>query len=598
MKSINMKLVAMYLILVFFVMTVSGTFMVMRIKLQETTRYIDTLKNFADVISEEVVQRYDRNDFSDAMTMFVGGGMTTVTASIDSQSRQESLLHGYILNEQGKTIASTDAARNPYVEVQQFSNDAIISAMTGAPKSSLGKDMGTGGTFNEWFNWAAPVVKESDSSNYIIFTRTDAKPLSDNLADIAATFFITALLALFLTGVLGFLFAKTISAPISRLTKSAKEIAGGNLNQRIQVYGSDEIGQLTESFNNMSEELKIAMAAMRSEKNKMEVILQNMTDGVLAYDGQGALLHANVACKELLDFEDIEAVPFGEMMSRLNADAEIPRDIKEGALALGDKFVRASFSAFDDKDDGADGMIVVLQDITKLKRLDNMRKEFVANVSHEIRTPITTIKSYAETLLDGAFEDVGLAERFLSTIVSESDRMALLAEDLLELSRFDNKRFKFEFKDVNLIAILKRSITQNSVIALQKKQSVKFESPETDYWILGDASRINQVFTNVISNAVKYGREGGEIIISAEATPEYYTIYIKDFGIGIPKEDLERVFERFYRVDKARSRAMGGTGLGLAIAKDIMEAHNGEIHANSGIGDGTTMTLRFKRPVA
>ena len=244
-----------------------------------------------------------------------------------------------------------------------------------------------------------------------------------------------------------------------------------------------------------------------------------------------------------------------------------------------------------------EGTVVVLQDNTEQKRLDDMRKEFVANVSHELRTPLTTVKSYTETLMDGALDDRDMAMEFLDIINSEADRMSFLVRDLLQLSRFDNKQFNFNFSRININNFISENIRQSRIHAENKKQKLTFEPFERDIFITADKDRITQVFNNILTNAIKYSPEEASITVSVSETINYFKVAVKDTGIGIPKEDIGRVFDRFYRVDKARSRAMGGTGLGLAIAKEIMEAHGGKITAESEYGKGTTMTMWFLKVI-
>jgi two-component system sensor histidine kinase VicK len=224
-----------------------------------------------------------------------------------------------------------------------------------------------------------------------------------------------------------------------------------------------------------------------------------------------------------------------------------------------------------------------------------MRKEFVANVSHELRTPLTSIRTYTETLIDGAMEDPVTAQKFLEIIDEEAKRMTALVTDLLELSRLDAKQVALELDVVDLLGLVRLSIRQCEVLAEQKKQTIKLSGVEDSCFILANAPRINQVITNIISNSVKYSPENTTVYVTIEMDDSHFRLIIRDEGMGIPPESLKRIFERFYRVDKARSRVMGGTGLGLAIAKEIMEEHGGTITATSKTGEGTTMVLRFKR---
>ncbi len=580
MKSLKLKWVLMYLALVFIVMIFSGTFMLSRVKIQETNEARDVLTSYAKKIHEQVILGNEEASFP------------VVLKEIATQSYNP--IEGNILNNMGVTIAST-ASQNA-----EFVDSSIISALSKTEKFTVSKDLYQ---YREWFNYAYPILDENKQTvKYVIFARMDAQSMNTSLWQQSITMAFTVVLALILTGLLGFLFANTLTDPIIMLTKKSKEIANGQLDQVIEVESKDEIGQLAESFNHMVKELRSSISNMASEKNKMEIIQHNMSDGVLAYDYNGSLIHANYSALELLNLTSIQDVPFAEMMQILCIDITDIRSlqndvIKDSSFSIGEKFINANFTPYFDKDNSVDGLVVVLQDITKHKKLDDMRKEFVANVSHEIRTPLTTIKSYAETLLDGALDDRAVAVDFLEVINSETDRMTLLVKDLLDLTRFDSKQLKMEMQSVDLITLLKKCIRQNIILAEKKNQTMDYEDFDAKFIINGDPYRINQVFTNIISNAIKYTNENGKINISIEETDKYFRIYIKDSGMGIPKEDLPRIFERFYRVDKARSRQMGGTGLGLAIAREIMEAHSGKILATSEVGRGTTMILRFSKTV-
>ncbi len=594
MKSIKLRHVVMNLALVFIVMLISGTFMLTGLRLRETNKAKNELVRYAQSIDEQIIKEYK------TPSLFQTGFNETQSFSPEMRKIQ-----GNILDANGKTFASTVYdEKTQYSQYLQYKNSAIISAMTGTPDFNLWKkDIDISGTNKDWIDYAYP-VKDPDSGQvkFVIFTRMDVTSIVQSMESFTNTMVLTVILALFLTAILGYSFSSTLTEPIIVLTRGAKEMAQGKLNQEITVHSEDEIGQLTESFNYMAKELNQTMASMYGEKNKMEILLHNMTDGVLAYDSQGILIHANNATKELLGFNDIDSLSFKDMMERLKVEINdvnsLGKDsIKEITITLQDKFINASFAPYFNRHDRVSGLVIVLQDITRHKKLDNMRKEFVANVSHEIRTPLTTIKSYTETLLDGAIDQRDTAIDFLSTINSEADRMALLVVDLLELSRFDSKQLSFEFKETDLVELLSLCIKQNSLLAEKKEQTIIFDKPSKKLAVMIDPGRINQVFTNIISNAIKYSTEKAKIQIYCEETDKYYRVYIQDNGIGIPKEDLKRIFERFYRVDKARSRAMGGTGLGLAIAREIMEAHGGRITASSELNKGTTMILRFKKYV-
>jgi two-component system sensor histidine kinase VicK len=350
----------------------------------------------------------------------------------------------------------------------------------------------------------------------------------------------------------------------------------------------------------MASSLAENVAEIVREKNRNEIVLYNMTDGVLAYDAAGSLIHYNNACYELLNFTNINGMTFDEMMESLGIaipESEFYSDdqSRDITIFINDRYLNATYNPYRDKSGAIEGVIIVLQDITRHKKLDNMRKEFVANVSHEIRTPLTTIKGYAEILLDGEIDNRENAVNFLNVINGETDRMMLLVNDLLELSRSDYDRMELNMKEIDLLALVEQNVEYHKITAAKQNKTITFNSSLRRANVCVDPDRINQVINNIITNSFKYSAENAAVNVSVEPSESYYRVYVRDNGMGIPKEDLARIFERFYRVDKARSRAMGGTGLGLSIAQEIMESHGGKITAVSEFGKGTTMILRFPK---
>ena len=253
--------------------------------------------------------------------------------------------------------------------------------------------------------------------------------------------------------------------------------------------------------------------------------------------------------------------------------------------------LQANFAPYKDEKGEKAGIVMVLQDITERQRLDNMRKEFVANVSHELKTPLTSIKSYTETLLEGALDDRELSEHFLEVVNSEADRMARLVRDLLQLSSLDYNQTKWNKRESDLVKIIENSVLKMSMTAKNKNQSLHFITREDALMVYLDTDRIEQVILNILSNALKYTPDNGEIKVFLDKKEQDAIIRIVDNGIGIPKEDIPRLFERFYRVDKARTRELGGTGLGLSIAQQIIEVHQGKIKINSNEGEGTEAVI-------
>lgn len=406
-------------------------------------------------------------------------------------------------------------------------------------------------------------------------------------------------IAVILSLIFGYLLSKTITVPIVNLMHKARNIAQGDFTQMAEVKSEDEIGKLTRTFNYMAKELKNTLNEISKEKNKIETILNYMTDGVIAFNIDGEVVHANPASKLMLGLDEFN-MNFNEFSSRFDLGITIEEMLyleifstKEANLSFDNKYIQIYFALSTDEQRKAEGIIAVLHDITVQQKLDNMRREFVANVSHELRTPLTSIKSYSETLMDGALDDPETAHRFLEVINSEADRMTRLVKDLLQLSRLENEQLQWNIQSFSFDSLIRSSVEKIELSAKEKGQIIECFSIGDKPQVLADKDRIEQVILNVLTNAIKYTPEGGKIVVYVGKM--YSDAYVKvvDSGIGIPEEDIKRVFERFYRVDKARSREMGGTGLGLSIAKEIVEAHKGSISITSQLGKGTEVTVRL-----
>ncbi|MFV0504569.1 MAG: ATP-binding protein [Lachnospirales bacterium] len=572
MFSLKIKLIALYIGLVFMVMIVSSTYILFTVRNNESNKAKQNLTQYCTFVENEVIKKStSQGDLKDNLDgLFKNSNTEEVTPTLDYQIA--------ILTKDGSNvIASTELLKNTAIPV-------IISAINSTSSfQAWRKDKDTRGFDREWFEYATP------TRDYIIYARTDASNSSESVFSMAQTLFISVVIALVLTAILGYLLSETITTPITELTKKAKELASGNLDEEVKVYSTDEIGQLTDSFNFMTKELKHNIESIETEKNKFEVILHSMSDGVIAYDSFGNVIHVNNASNELLNI-NASRYNLQKLMSYFNLDFKLLN--KDATISVEDRYITINVNHYMDYSDNTTGTLIVIQDITKHKKLDNMRKEFVANVSHELRTPLTTVKSYTETIIDNEITDKETIKNFLSIVISEVDRMTYLVEDLLDLSRFDNGKMNLKLMQLDLAELLEDAAIQNEVIAGNKNQIINYNHNGSKF-IKGDKGRLLQVFNNIISNAVKYSPENSEIFITIDEDEKYYIVAIKDNGIGIPKSDINRIFERFFRVDKARSRAMGGVGLGLSITKEIVDSHKGKISATSNKGDGTTVIVKL-----
>lgn len=409
-------------------------------------------------------------------------------------------------------------------------------------------------------------------------------------------------IAMLITALLGILVAQTITRPITAMKKHAIDLTKGNFSKKVKVYGHDEIGQLAMTFNNLTRKLKDAQATTESERRKLTSVLTHMTDGVIATDKRGRVILINDPALSMLNVSR-ETAFNKPILSLLNLEEkysldDLNNDLDAVVLDFSTEkkpyILKINFSTIQKESGTTNGIIAVLYDITEQEKIDQERREFVANVSHELRTPLTTMKSYLEALADGAWTDKDIAPQFIDVTQTETERMIRLVNDLLQLSKLDSKDYRLTKDWVEFSSFFHKVIDR---FEMTKNQDVHFNRrfPNDPVYIEMDKDKITQVLDNIISNALKYSPEGGEVTFHLVEYEDKIEVQIKDDGVGIPKENLSQIFERFYRVDKARTRKLGGTGLGLAIAKEMIEAHGGKIWAKSNEGAGTT--IYFTLPI-
>ena len=395
---------------------------------------------------------------------------------------------------------------------------------------------------------------------------------------------------------IGIFVAKVILDPIAKLIDSAPKIASGE-SLGLENGKKTNVDELTGAFNLMTNELRENLKEVNRQKRQIETILLHMTDGIIAFDIEGNIMHINPAATELLNLTENENT-FDKIFSKLNIDINLEKTIylenwtsSEQRVQVEDKYLNIFFASFKDEQEIAAGVIAVIQDITEHVKLDNMRKEFVADVSHELKTPITSIMGYADTLLECEY-DKETQDKFLNVIASEARRMAKLVTDLLILSRYDNNKVKKEITEFDLGDLVKKCQEKLQLEINKKGHEVECFVTANVPPVKADKDGIERVVLNIMTNSIKYTPENGNIKIYVGFV--YNDAYIKiiDNGIGIPEEDLNRIFERFYRVDKARSRENGGTGLGLSIAKEILDKNGGSIDIKSEVGKGTEVVIK------
>ncbi|SMP58692.1 sensor histidine kinase [Anoxynatronum buryatiense] len=587
-KSIRIKIITIYFLLIFMAMVIVGLFMIRQF--------------------ENYHLGVERNNI-----VSISGSVATTLQSIDWQNQpqetQENLnlyervgMEIYVI-ERGSRFTIAASTNLTYLNENAthiLEPDLILGALNG---HDMEKDVlaGTQGISSK--NMAFPLYDEDNRINGVVYVRKDLGDIYQTLDQSKFIMLRSTLVALGITILLGYFIASSITGPIRDVTVKASKMARGDFDQVVEVKSSDEIGQLASMFNYLTARLKTLLQEVSSEKQKLDTILTDMADGVIATTIEGTLIHINSRALAMLSLtrEEAENKTFDQLFQPINQPLSLKvlqeehRDFS-GVEVLdmpdGTK-LRASYAPYRSEAGEAEGMVLLLQDITEHEKLEKMRKEFVANVSHELKTPLTTIKSYTETMLEGSIDDPAMEQRFLKVINDEADRMTRLVRELLQLSNLDYQQMKWEPQPVNLRALMEKVLRNLDQPLQQKQHQVTYDPPEQPLITFGDQDAIEQVILNLFSNAIKYTPDGGNLHLYLEREQAAISLTIQDNGIGIPSQDLPRVFERFYRVDKARSREMGGTGLGLSIARQIVEAHGGSIHLYSREGKGTRVVMRL-----
>lgn len=443
---------------------------------------------------------------------------------------------------------------------------------------------------------ARPILSGDGSILAIIYMTRNLNSIYSVIDDSKVIITYATLISLITTSILGYFIANSITGPIRALTKKANALAKGNFNQSIEVKSKDEIGELGMMFNFLTKELRESIEKMDLERSKLDTIFNYMAEGVIAIDRNNRLIHANSIAKKILNIseKDFNRVINLKSINLYNIDYKNEESLRgEELTKIANSFYKIKYAPYKSDAFINSGLIIVLQDVDKEHMLDIMRKEFVANVSHELKTPITTIKSYTETLLDSDL-DKDSQRKFLKVIDRENSRMSRIVTDLLYLSNIDYNKDNVTFSAIDTYEFIAEAIESQSILIVQKNHKIELNIDMDIKDIYAERNGADQILTNIISNACKYTPENGKIVIDATNVDDLVEIKVADNGIGIPKEDLPRISERFYRVEKGRSRQMGGTGLGLSIASEMIESFGGSLKIDSVFGEGTTVTLLFK----
>ncbi|WP_168122063.1 ATP-binding protein [Paenibacillus sp. HB172176] len=490
-------------------------------------------------------------------------------------------------------------------DVRSLDNHLHRQEVQDALKKGVGRSLRNSDTMHQSMLYVAtPVEVVPGEEPYIIRLAMSLDAVDQSIARLTAVL-IAGLLILFVAAALiSYRIAQGLTKPLEKITRVAKRIKNMDYRARVEVTKQDEIGELGTAINAMADSLQVQMSRIKQNESQLESVLDNMINGIVMIDANGVILLMNRRAEDVLGFSARELV--GRHFTDAKQQYELSQLIQE-ALDTKEHLKEETTFYFPEErllelnlvpvsagpGGGFGGVLLVLQDVSAIRRLERMRSEFVANVSHELKTPIAAVKGFAETLLSGAVQDKETTNSFLQIIYDESDRLNRLIGDILELSKIESRRVPLLFSPVDLDAFVGKTIALLEPEAARKDIKLS-RDVEQGLFIEADEDRLRQIMMNLLSNGINYTGEGGKVSVSIHAAGEdYIRIEISDTGLGIPKKDLPRIFERFYRVDKARSRSSGGTGLGLSIVKHLVELHKGTITVSSSVGIGTTFTIEL-----
>lgn len=503
------------------------------------------------------------------------------------------------------TIRGTNQVNNQAVVGQKTTDNDVKNAIYNSHK--IEKNTYDSSSNTRYYTLISPLIKSSGNSSTlvgVVYTKANLDTVYRNINSITVIYLFAASIAIILGLLISIVISRAITRPIEEMKKQTIRIARGDYSGQVHVYGNDELGQLASAVNNLSVRVEESHESTESERRRLDSVLANMTDGVLATDRRSNVIIINETAASFLDLDENQAMGKSildvldirkdySLRDLLEKPDELILDFSSDDHSL---ILHAHFSLIQRESGFISGLVCVLRDITEQQRIDQDRKQFVSNVSHELRTPLTSVRSYIEALHDGAWKDPKLAPKFLKVTQDETDRMIRMINDLLTLSRMDSGTQKMEVELVNINELFNYVLNRFDMILKkdehpEKMYTIKRYFTKRDLWVDLDTDRFTQVLDNLMNNAIKYSPDGGVITCRLYETRNKVILSVSDQGLGIPRKDIPHIFDRFYRVDKARSRQQGGSGLGLAISKEVVEALHGQLWAESVEGKGSTFYI-------
>lgn len=593
-KSIQFKIALIFALLILITLEIVGAYFVRQLEQQN----LDTFKQQVQLptyVTNSITKDLAKTDTS--------AGDRDIKKILEDVSNS-SITEIRVIDSKGTIRGSSDF--NNQTVVGQKTTDATIKQVLYTPKT-FEKKIYDESSDKRYYVSIVPLVSTAGNVTTTVgvtYVKANLESLYSNINDITVIFVTASFFAAVLVLLITIVISRAITRPIDEMKKQTIRISRGDYSGKVRVYSNDELGQLADAVNNLSVRVEEAQESSEAERRRLDSVLSHMTDGVVATDRRGNIIIMNEAASTLLDQNENDSIGVS-ILDILDLRSQYTlRDLLENQdevmIDLSDveheQILNAYFSLIQRESGFISGLVCVLHDVTEQQKIERERESFVSNVSHELRTPLTSMKSYIEALNDGAWKDPEVAPGFLKVTQNETERMMRMINDLLNLSRMDSGTSKLQLELVNLNELYSYVLDRfdmmiNTDDGSGKKYSIKRDFTKRDLWVELDTDKIVQVIDNIMNNAIKYSPDGGEITCRLLETHKHVILSISDEGLGVPKKDLTHIFDRFFRVDKARSRAQGGTGLGLAISKEVVEMHKGKIWLDSTEGRGSTFYI-------
>ncbi|MFD1066632.1 cell wall metabolism sensor histidine kinase WalK [Oceanobacillus locisalsi] len=587
-RSIQLKFIIIYILLLILAVQVIGSFFTDRLEEDLMNTFEASVNERVEMLSYNLEQAFtrERSEEDDSLEQ-------EIQAIIDDVNTDNLATNIHVYDSQGGILGTNQLDGRSDIGKKSTETNVKNTLLFDQSQENRYFDPQTD---SRMYVHVEPLIGNEGLSVGAVQFRASMEEVYNQIEEINNIFLQGSILAISISAILGILVARTITKPIKEMREQALIMSNGDFTQKLDVYGRDEIGQLAETFNDLNSRLKHSYATIEEERRKLSSVLSYMSDGVIATDQTGAVTLLNDAAANMIGLNPDDVIG-DDLIDVLNLEEKLVDITKlpdSGSMIIdfSDEetpfIIRANFSTVVDEEEEATGYITVISDVTEQEKIEQERRDFVSNVSHELRTPLTTMKSYLEALSDGAWENKEIAPRFLDVTQKETDRMIRMVNDLLQLSKMDSDELPMHKERTEFMGYTQQVLDRYEM-NLPETITLERQIPKGKSYVWMDKDKITQVFDNVITNAIKYSPEGGKVRVNLEVKRHMVIVSIQDEGMGVPYDKLDKIFDRFYRADRARTRKLGGTGLGLAITRELVEAHHGKIWAQSKDGKGTTI---------